>query len=337
MKFYHYIILIFALLSLICCGQIDDNSVKKKGNYTVVKSYTNQLGFQYLTPDSTYCPPLTKVGYTMYLPKGDIKGAFVYPGIIPDSTIKNDALKIIQPALENKLAVIFLSTGKDIDFLFTDEDINVQDSVLNNALIKANLKDKPTIWVGLSLGGTMVMRHAEYFMQGKSKFGIEPSGLIIVDAPLDFVKWWYSCKNDIKKNYNSAAVFEASWTTYWLEKNLNGTPETALDKYIAYSPYVKTDTIKNKLALFDNIPIIAITEPDILWWMEERGKDYYDINCFDLAAFINDLRLRGNKEARLIVTTEKGYRENGMRHPHSWSIVDIDELISRSLQIIDKD
>ena len=180
------------------------------------------------------------------------------------------------------------------------------------------------------------MRHAEYCLKGKSDFGIKPSGLVLVDAPLDFVKWWYSCKDDIKKNYNEAAVFEASWTNYWLEKNLNGTPETALKKYIDYSPYVNTDTIKNKLALFDKIPIIAITEPDILWWMEKRGKDYSDINCFDLAAFINDLRLRGNKEAKLVVTTGKGYRKNGMRHPHSWSIVDIEELIKWSIEIVEK-
>lgn len=79
----------------------------------------------------------------------------------------------------------------------------------------------------------------------------------------------------------------------------------------------------------------AITEPDILWWMEERGKDYYDINSFDLAAFINDLRLEGNKDARLVVTTGKGYRENGTRHPHSWSIVDIDELVIWCLEIIE--
>lgn len=318
-----------------CNGQ-DYNQAQRQNNYIIIESYTDQSGFQYLTPDTSYSSPLTKSGYTMYLPKGDIKGAFVYPGIIPDSSVKNDALKIIQPALENKMAVILLSTGKDIDFLFTNEDINVQDSVLNNALLKANLKDKPTIWVGMSLGGTMVMRHAEYCMKGKSKFGIKPGGLVLVDSPLDFVKWWYSCKADIKKNYNSAAVFEANWTTYWLEKNLNGTPETVLEKYIAYSPYVKTDTIKKKLTLFDEIPIIAITEPDILWWMKERGKDYYDINSFDLAAFINDLRLIGNKEAKLVVTTGKGYRENGMRHPHSWSIVDIDELISWSLKIIEK-
>ena len=301
-----------------------------------MESYIDQSGFQYLTPDSSYCPPLTKIGYTVYLPKGEIKGAFVYVGIIPDTTVKNDALKIIHPALENKLAVILLSTGKDIDFLFTNEDIHVQDSVLNKALVKANLKDKPTFWVGMSLGGTMVMRHAEYCMKGKSKFDIKPSGLVLVNSPLDFVKWWYSCKDDIKKNYNSAAVFEASWTTYWLEKNLNGTPETVLGKYIEYSPYVHTDTIKNKLTLFDNMPIFAITEPDILWWMEERGKDYYDINCFDLAAFINDLRLIGNKEAKLVATTGKGYRENGMRHPHSWSIMDIDELIIWSLEIIEQ-
>jgi hypothetical protein len=83
------------------------------------------------------------------------------------------------------------------------------------------------------------------------------------------------------------------------------------------------------------MPILAITEPDILWWMEERGVDYYGLNSIDLASFINDLRIRGNKKAKLITTTGKGYRANGMRHPHSWSIVDTDELVKWCTEIIE--
>ena len=31
----------------------------------------------------------------------------------------------------------------------------------------------------------------------------------------------------------------------------------------------------------------------------------------------------GNKKAQFIQSARKGIRANGMRHPHSWSIVDL--------------
>lgn len=56
--------------------------------------------------------------------------------------------------------------------------------------------------------------------------------------------------------------------------------------------------------------------------MKNRQRDYYDLNCVDIAAMINLLQTQGNKEAKLVVTNNKGRRLNGMRHPHSWSIMD---------------
>jgi len=334
MRYNLYLILILALPSLICCGQINNNQETEKNNYTIIESYTNLSGFQYLTPDSSYNLPLTKRGYTIYLPKGNVRGTLVYYGIIPDSTIKNDAVKVIAPAVAKNIAVIYLSIGKE-DWLFSDEETKSLDSILNNALVKCNLKEKPIFFVGMSTGGTMIMKHAEYCLKEKSEFKIKPNGLVLIDAPLDFVRWWYSREKEKRDNYNSDAYFEANWTNYYLEKNLHGTPENAMQNYVEYSPYVYSDAIKKKLILYNKMPILAITEPDILWFMEERGKDYYGMNCVDLAAFINDLRVRGNKRATLINTSGKGYRENGNRHPHSWSIVDVDELVKWCIEIIE--
>jgi hypothetical protein len=42
---------------------------------------------------------------------------------------------------------------------------------------------------------------------------------------------------------------------------------------------------------------------------------------------INLLQLKGNKEAELIVTQDKGIRLNGRKHPHSWSIMDSEDCL----------
>jgi len=44
---------------------------------------------------------------------------------------------------------------------------------------------------------------------------------------------------------------------------------------------------------------------------------------------INELNRLGNKSATLITKHNKGFRNSdNIRHPHSWSIVDNDELIN---------
>lgn len=72
-----------------------------------------------------------------------------------------------------------------------------------------------------------------------------------------------------------------------------------------------------------------ISEPDIQWWLSQRGFDYSDINITDQAAMINELQKLGNNEALLVITTNKGYRKpQNKRHPHSWSIADPKQTIS---------
>ena len=48
-----------------------------------------------------------------------------------------------------------------------------------------------------------------------------------------------------------------------------------------------------------------------------------------MTLMINELNRLGNQNAELITTQKKGYRKpDNKRHPHSWSIVDNDELIN---------
>ena len=66
-----------------------------------------------------------------------------------------------------------------------------------------------------------------------------------------------------------------------------------------------------------------ISEPDVQWWLNERGYDYSYINVIDQAAMVNELQHLGNKKAILVTTTNKGYRKpSNKRHPHSCSISD---------------
>lgn len=82
-----------------------------------------------------------------------------------------------------------------------------------------------------------------------------------------------------------------------------------------------------------NIPVRAYCEPDIHYHLE-KCEDYFDMNASDLSAMINCLKALGNNSAELIATENKGYRLDGTRHPHSWSILDSKDCVEWIEKII---
>ena len=114
-----------------------------------------------------------------------------------------------------------------------------------------------------------------------------------------------------------------------LEKENGGSPTTHLSEYYKLSPYSFSDTNQTAIKKLIKMPLRIYTEPDLEWWLKERSADLTSMNATDCSAMINELNRLGNKNAELITTRGKGFRKpNNYRHPHSWSIVDNDELIS---------
>ena len=63
---------------------------------------------------------------------------------------------------------------------------------------------------------------------------------------------------------------------------------------------------------------------------------YEDQNVYDQDRMIQRLREIGNQHVEQIKSTNKGYRKDGKRHPHSWSIVDERELTEWIIKIMGK-
>ena len=114
-----------------------------------------------------------------------------------------------------------------------------------------------------------------------------------------------------------------------IEKEMQGTPEKALPNYYKHAPYSFTDTTQTAIKHLLNTPVRLYTEPDVDWWLQERGSDFSTMNALDISAMINELQRLGHKNAFLITTEQKGYRQPGhKRHPHSWSIAEPTELVA---------
>ncbi len=316
---------------MISCGQ----KKVQEDKHIVVENYILLEGTQVLSEIDGVQIPYSKQGYTLHLPESKPIATIVFlSGSALDTTKRIAEFAIIEPALEKNIAVLFVSTGKEIEFLFTDKDIATIDDLVGSALNKFKLSDKPKFLAGMSLGGTMALRYTEYCLLNKSKISFRPSAIALCDSPLDMVRMWHEEQQAITNNHHPNAVGEARWVLYFLEKNLNGSPSESMENYIKYSPFVYRDINRSKIELFKSVPIRLYHEPDIKWWVENRGKDYNTINSIDLAGFYNYLRQAGNTEVELITSTNKRKDYEKGSSPHTWTIVDNEELLNWFLEKI---
>ncbi len=318
------ILIILSISFITSCGQ-----EKVQGDkHIVIENYIQLKGNQVLSEIDNIEIPYSKQGYTLHLPDSEPIATIIFlSGSALDTTKKIAEFAIIKPALNKNIAVLFVGTGKEIEFLFTDKEIETIDDLIGSALDKNKLSDKPKFLAGMSLGGTMALRYSEYCFLNKSKIGFRPNAIALCDAPLDMVRMWHEEQQAITNNYNPNAVGEARWVLYYLEKNLSGSPIESMESYIKYSPFVYRDKNRSKIELFKHVPIRLYHEPDIEWWVENRGKDYNTINSIDLAGFYNYLRQAGNMEVELITSNNKRKDHEKGSSPHTWTIVDNEELV----------
>lgn len=191
---------------------------------------------------------------------------------------------------------------------------------------KYKLQGKDFYIGGFSIGGTCVVKYAELAVQ--NNYPIKPKAVFAVDPPLDWQRFYNAAKRVVRLSNPSQVNQEVTYMIDRIKKEMDGTPETALKNFYNNSPYSYSDTTQRAIKSLIRTPIMIISEPDIQWWLTQRGYDYSYINITDQAAMINELQRLGNNEAILVTTTNKGYRKpQNSRHPHSWSIADPEQTI----------
>lgn len=276
--------------------------------------------------------PKVANGYTLWYPEdSDVKGLIVFTRSRRD-TVNSEPL--IDYALSKQLAVLYATTENSVEFFFEMDSMREIESYIKEALNISKAPSENLLFCGMSLGGTRVLRLALYMQSKDSSYGLVPKAVAVCDAPLDMIRFHQEASKAARLNFHPAASGEGAWVSTYLEDNLGGKPAEAKERYIQYSPYCYQDGAGIHMDRLKQIAIRAYTEPDIQWWIETRRKDYYSMNAIDMAGLVNELKIRGNKAAELITTENKGYRPNGDRHPHSWSIVNEQELIAWFIKLI---
>ncbi|WP_290789796.1 hypothetical protein [Flavihumibacter sp. UBA7668] len=206
------------------------------------------------------------------------------------------------------------------------------DTIFKQLVNKYKVPKDKFVLGGFSGGGMVALTYTEKANKYTDSTFIKPKAVFGVDPPLDYAHLWKHCENDIERNVSEAAVMESKWIIDMYTKEFGGSPYEFKENYIKYSIFSYGEQDGGNAKYLKTTPILLYTEPDIIWQMQNRQRDYYDLNCVDIAAMINFLQIQGNKNAKLVVTENKGRRLNGLKHPHSWSIMDSEQCLNWIMQ-----
>lgn len=231
--------------------------------------------------------------------------------------------KIAEISLEKGFSVLAMNLNQRL-FLKPIEKQKLAEQL--ESIITKNQLLKENIFIGgFSSGGNVSLLICDYLVENKSL--IEPKGVFIVDSPIDLLALYRTAKKNLELNFSEPSIQEAKWIKEFFDNEF-GNPKSGIANYENNSPFTyETQNIQNLKGL-QNLKIRFYIEPDLKWWKENRKNDFDDLNAFYIEKLSEKLKSEfGNNNIELIKTENKGYRANGERHPHSWAIVNEEDLI----------
>ena len=261
--------------------------------------------------------------YNLYKP-ATIEAVLILFGGFPETaeSIEKE-FPITDLAIDNNVAVVYLNFNRK---LWLEEEEKTQLTISIKEMIASNNLPLEKIYLGgMSSGGTIALLMGN-FLSKNSEYNIHPSGVFVVDSPVDLAALYRVVAQNIERNFSEAAVGESSFIFKYFNDQL-GNPEEEIKPYEKYAAFTYETQNYQNLKDLKHTKIRFYTEPDKTWWKEKMGVEYEQMNAFHLKRLSDFLIAKKFKKVEYIPTQNKGYRANGDHHPHSWSIVDKKELL----------
>jgi hypothetical protein len=207
-----------------------------------------------------------------------------------------------------------------------DDDLLTLEKLIKEVATERHIPSDRLVVGGISAGGTGAVRYYEYCVTRGCGPTATPVAIFSVDAPLDFESWWRREKLNLRRANPKSGLEESEAILEALRSAMGGSPGEVPQVYRSRSPFLASEKGGGNARLLKSVPIRLYTEPDVVWMVENVGRDYYTMNAQDQAALFLQLRAIGNTNAALIISSGKGFRPPGTRNPHSWTIVDETDL-----------
>ena len=310
------IIFIWILISLVGCSSAQSNE-KLNIERVVIDSSDAEYGY-----------------YLKVKPKGEIKSVLVLlPGFGQKSEDVFLDTKFHELAYERNILVIgFAGRMKLTADSAMQDKLNL---VFNHIIRDIKIEKDRFVIGGFSAGGVIALRFTELCHQFPDKFPIKPVGIFMADSPVDLFHSWKLQEENLKNNYSEISVNEATWLTRFYREFYGATPSENPEIYMALSPFSIDENFGNNELYLKTVAVRAYHDIDVEWRLKNRNQTAKYDNYIATSELINRLMLMGNEKAEFIQTFKTGYRRNGERHPHSWSIIYEKECIDWMLKLVD--
>jgi len=245
----------------------------------------------------------------------------LFPGGASTAKETKEEFEIISAAAAHQISVVFMNFNRHL--WIDDNEAKELASELETLFSKNEMSTNDIYIGGMSIGGNVALSLSNYLKENKSS--ITPSGVFIVDSPIDLYSLYNSSVKDVSNpNFDNDRKAEPKWIINYFEEEFG--KESLLPNIQKVSPFT-LESNETSVANLKNCKLRFYTEPDTLWWKENRGTDFEGTNAYAIQQIANEIESKNWSQFELIETFQKGYRANGDRHPHSWSIVDIRQLI----------
>lgn len=243
-------------------------------------------------------------------------------GQIPEDTPPETKLHN-QAYTEHILSVFYAGGNK----LYADSVTQVKLTlVINDILKRYRVNRNSFVLGGYSAGGMIAMRYAELCYEFPDQYPIQPKAIFTVDSPIDVFTIYDQLEESAKNKYSELATEEAVRAIAFI-KNDYGIPRENINVYSKLTAFSMNPAYSQNEKYLKNCAVRTYHDVDIAWRINNRHQTVHGSNYEVTAELINRLLLMGNKRAEFMQSFQTGFRSNGQRHPHSWSIVNEPECI----------
>lgn len=260
-----------------------------------------------------------ELAYILKVPKSPKGLVILFPSYGADVVTTDVETYIDETCYDQGMAALFIDYK--YDFFLNRSDFEVLNVLIDRILLKNNIPETNIFIGGFSVGGNVALSYCIWL----NKLGItknKPKGIFVGDSPVDLLGLYRSQIKVLHKTDSpKIAVDEAKFIVQYLSENI-GVPSEAMNAYYEHSPFIKADIEKSNLKYLKDYHIHFYSEPDLIWFQDVLGyNNYEDLNAFKIEKFKEHLDLVTKKTVRYTKTKNKGFK-NGIKNPHSWSIID---------------
>lgn len=230
--------------------------------------------------------------------------------------------KIVEAAAKKGVSLLMVNFARKL--WVEDEDCKNLSALIKSVIKEQKLKTDNIYIGGMSIGGNVTLSLSQYMLKKKM---LPIKGVFIVDSPIDLYGLYESSVKDINnKTLSEERLSEPKWIVNYFEESFS--KDSLLFNIQKTSPItLKTNNYSN-ISELKSKKLRFYIEPDIDWYENIRKTDFKSTNAYTIQQLYGLLKESNWDGVELIESKNKGYRSNGDRNPHSWSIINVDNLLN---------